>query len=75
MFKNSTLNNKKKEVDVTKNGKNFLDPSVQSPSVPAFGVQASRGQASSHPKSKRPGVQRPNVQTMRPESSFSGMPF
>ena len=33
MFNNSTLNNKKKEIDAIKNENNFLGPSVQSLSV------------------------------------------
>ena len=57
MFKNYRLTNNKKEIDVTKNGKNFLAPSIHSPNVQSPGVQSpsvqsSRVQASSRPESK-----------------------
>ena len=53
---------------------------VQASRVQASRVQASIDQASSRPeskrqKSKRPVVQSRSVQSMRPESSFSGMPL
>ena len=78
----SPLNNKKREIDVTKNGKNFLVPSLHSCEVQASSRPESNHPKSSHPESKRresnrpivqsPSVQSPNNQTMRPESSFSG---
>ena len=46
MFKNFTLNNNRKEIDVTKNGKNFQAPRVQSRSVQTPSVQAFRVQVS-----------------------------
>ena len=66
-----------------------MRPGVQSPSVQVSRVQTSRVQVSRRPESKRPeskcpriqspsvqspGVRSPDVQTMRPETSFSGMP-
>ena len=64
MLKNSTLTNNKKEVDVTKNEKNFLAPRIQSPEsrrpgpkrlvVQSPSVKASRVQASWRLESKRP---------------------
>ena len=68
IIKNLTLTNNKKEIDVTKNGKNFLAPRVQS----------SRFQAFRSPESKRPVVQSPRVQSSkvhvscRPESKSPG---
>ena len=64
IIKNSTLTNNEKEIDVTKNGKNFLAPMVQSPSV-----QSSIVQASMRPESKRTVVQSPRVQIPRVQSS------
>ena len=71
MFKKSTLNNNKKEIDA-KNGLNFLAPRVQSTSfqspdvqasrVQAFRVQASRIPESNFPESECSGVQSPSVQ-------------
>ena len=58
IINNSTLTNNKIETGVTKNGKNFLTPRVQSPSV-----QPSRVQAPSCPESKRPIAQSPKVQS------------
>ena len=46
MFKNFTLNNNRKEIDITKNGKNFQAPRVQSRSVQTPSVQAFRVQVS-----------------------------
>ena len=46
MFKNFTLNNNRKEIDATKNGKNFQAPRVQSRSVQTPSVQAFRVQVS-----------------------------
>ena len=70
MFKNSTLNDNKKEIGVTKNGQNFLaprvhSPVVQSPDVQSPSVQSSRVKASGHPVFKLPGVQSPRVQAFR----------
>ena len=62
--KNSTLNNKKKEIDVLKNGKQFLDPSAQS-----ISVQSPRVQASSRLKSKAPVVLSPSIQNPRVKPS------
>ena len=56
-IKNSTLANNKIETDVTKNGKNSLDPRVQS-----LSVQPSRVQVSRSPESKHPAVQSPSAQ-------------
>ena len=64
IIKNSTLTNNEKEIDVTKNGKNFLAPMVQSQSV-----QSSIVQASMRPESKRTVVQSPRVQIPRVQSS------
>ena len=80
MFKNSTFNDKNKEIDVTKKGKNFLDlriqcPSVQAVRIKASRVQTSRVQAPCPSEFKCPGVQNPSVQSMCPESSFSGIPL
>ena len=53
---------------------------VLSPRVHGQRVQLPSVQGTSRPESKcpvvqRPRVQSPNVQTIRPESSFSGMPI
>ena len=77
IIKNSTLTNNKKEIGVTKNGKTFLAPRVQSPSL-----QSSRFHASRSPEYKRTivpsrRVQSPSVQSFRvqgpihPESKCS----
>ena len=58
------LTNSKKEIDVTKNGKNFLALQVQSPSV-----QLSRVQASRSPESKRTVVPSPRVHSPSVQSS------
>ena len=47
IIKNTVLTNNKKEIDITKNGKYFMAPRVQSPNV-----QSSRVQWSSRPESK-----------------------
>ena len=62
--KNSTLNNKNKKIDLLKNGKQFLGPSVQS-----ISVQSSRVQASSRLKSKAPVVLSPSIQNPRVKPS------
>ena len=61
MFKNFTLNNNRKEIDITKNGKNFQAPRVQSRSVQTPSVQAFRVQVS--------------TSCIQFQSSFSGMHF
>ena len=72
------------EVSLLSRRSGVQSPNVHSPRVQASRVQSSRVQASKVQKSrrleskgpepKRPGVQSPSVQTMRPESSFFGMP-
>ena len=81
MFKKSTLNNNKKEIDA-KNGLNFLasrvqstsfqSPDVQASRVQAFRVQASRIPESNFPESECSGVQSPSVQI--PSVPASGFP-
>ena len=50
-------------------------PNFQSSRFPASRVQRPRLPEYKRPESKRPGVQSLRVQNMRPEFSFSGMPF
>ena len=64
IIKNLTLTNNKKEIDVTKNGKNFLAPRVQGPRV-----QSSRVQAFRSPEFKRSVVPSPRVQSPSVQSS------
>ena len=64
IIKNSTLTNNKKEIEVTKNGKNLLAPRFQSPSV-----QPSRVHVFRIPESKCPAVQSPSVQLSRVQDS------
>ena len=67
IIKNSALTIKKGEIDVIKNGKNFMAPRFQNPSVQSSRVQAysrseSMVQGSSCPVSKAPVVQSLSVQ-------------
>ena len=78
MFKIFTLNNNK-DIDVAKNGKNFLtlrsqSPGVQSASiqlskVQASRVQASNAQASRHPESKCPESKGPGILSLSDQST------
>ena len=53
IIKDYTLTNNEKEIDVTKNGKNFLAPRVQSSSVQLSRVQAYNRPNSMSPESSR----------------------
>ena len=57
------------------NRDNVQSPNFQSSRFPASRVQRPRLPEYKRPESKRPGVQSLRVQNMRPEFSFSGMPF
>ena len=53
----------------------YSRPESKSPSVQSFRVQGFSRPESKCPVVRRPRAQSPSIQTIRPEPSFSGMPF